>query len=38
MAGWSALAEAAETGRIVKRDLGLVWPGTDPDVSDKLEN
>ncbi|CAD7974592.1 unnamed protein product [Amoebophrya sp. A120] len=37
MAGWSALAESAETGRIVKNKLGLVWPGTDPDVSDRLE-
>ncbi|CAD7950773.1 unnamed protein product [Amoebophrya sp. A25] len=37
MAGWSALAEAADTGRFVMNKLKLVWPGTEPNASDRLE-
>ena len=37
MAGWSAFAESAETARWVEGKLGIAWPGTEPNASDRLE-
>ena len=36
MPGWSAFAESAEAALACK-DLGLVWPGTEPVASTSLE-
>jgi hypothetical protein len=36
MPGWSAFAESSETA-VAVNDLGLVWPGTEPVASAKLE-
>jgi biotin carboxylase len=36
MPGWSAFAESSEAARAVT-DIGLVWPGTEPDASERLE-
>ena len=33
---WSGFAEAGETGRAIE-DMGLIWTGTTPDISDQLE-
>ena len=34
--GWSAFAESSEAA-IAVQELGLVWPGTEPTASQKLE-
>lgn len=36
MPGWSAFAESSEAARAVEK-LGLVWPGTEPVASERLE-
>eukprot|EP00457_Paulinella_chromatophora_P000524 gb/GEZN01000524.1/.p1 GENE.gb/GEZN01000524.1/~~gb/GEZN01000524.1/.p1 ORF type:complete len:1311 (-),score=232.99 gb/GEZN01000524.1/:105-4037(-) len=36
MPGWSAFAESSETA-VKVNDLGLVWPGTEPGASERLE-
>ena len=33
----NAFAESAETARWVEGKLGIAWPGTEPNASDRLE-